>query len=216
MSQVNEKNPVEYYLRKKPDIDEMIIDEVVDNGIAFIPCKVSGMDDIISKFSIKNHETLDEEFACYIRSYADDIPAKYPIALAICGHKFTNDEQKVIAETIKDYFTYELGLIRRDNKKNLITFIVMTIVMILSGLLIQNLKVNATFLEYIYVLFWIGADISMAFLLFDGRADRKRRILASRLSSLYIYFDETYDESELSDEEAAYIKKEVFSNENKK
>lgn len=212
MKNVNENKVIEYYLRKKPNIDEMILDDVIDNGIAFIPCKVSGMEDIINKYSVVGHETLDGGFADYVKSYAEDIPTKYPIALAICGHKFTKDEQKTIAEIIKDYFTYELGLIRRDNKKNLITFIIMTLVMILCSFILRSLpNTDVTLIEYIYVLFWVGADVCFVFLLFDGRADRKRRILASRMTSLYIYFNEKYDESSLSDEEAEYIKKKVFS-----
>lgn len=212
MSIISEQKAVEYYLRKKPNVDEMIIDKVVDNGIAFIPCKVSSIDDVICKYSIKNHETLDEGFAEYIKSYADDIPTKYPIALAICGYKFTSEEQKVIAETIKDYFTYELGLIRRENKKKFLVFIGMTLLMILSSIIIRSFtEMDVTLLEYIYILFWLGADISIAFVLFDRRADRKQRILAARLSSMFIYFDEQYDESNLSDEEANYIKKKIFS-----
>lgn len=147
-----------------------------------------------------------------MKSYADDIPKKYPIALAICGHKFSNIEQKTIATAIKDYFTYELALIRRENKKNFTIFIIMTLVMLISGIFLQYIpENNLTLLEYMYVLFWFGADICIAFLLFDGRASRRQHIMAARLSSLYVYFDEKYDESDLLDEEAKQIRNEIFS-----
>ena len=102
MSIISEQKAVEYYLRKKPNVDEMIIDKVVDNGIAFIPCKVSGIDDVICKYSIKNHETLDEGFAEYIKSYADDIPTKYPIALPNAAE---NSPHCLIRSNVTDTFT---------------------------------------------------------------------------------------------------------------
>ena len=59
------------------------------DGIAYIPCRIDGLSDIISKFSIKGCESLDGEFVDYLLSFVDYIPAEYPVVLEIHGPKFS-------------------------------------------------------------------------------------------------------------------------------
>ena len=56
----------EQFLYKKSYLKNRLQQDVMEDGIAYIPCKVQGINDIISKFSTKGCESLDPEFLYYI------------------------------------------------------------------------------------------------------------------------------------------------------
>ena len=60
----NDKREEFYY--KKSYLEHRLQKEVMEDGIAYIPCRVEGIGDIISKFSIKDCESLDGEFVDYL------------------------------------------------------------------------------------------------------------------------------------------------------
>ena len=57
----------------------------IENGLAFISCKVKSINDIVDRYSVDGYEWLDESFARYIESNAAYIPTEYPIVLEIIG-----------------------------------------------------------------------------------------------------------------------------------
>ncbi len=201
-----------FFLKKNAQLDKRIREDVLDNNIAYIPCNVCGMDDIISHYSVKGHETLNPEFREYIKDYADSIPAEYPIVIDICGHDFMEEEKEIIRSTIEDDFFYEMGSIQLKNRKNLLLFIFMAIGMIVSGVLISVFaNAFAGLLELFYVVFWFCADMVVAFIIIDGREQRESKILSGRLASAFVQFDKTFDERSLTEEEATEVMGEIFN-----
>ena len=197
---------IRVYSRKRSNLEKRLEREFLDHGIATVPCKVSGMDDIISTYSVKGYESLDSGFVEYLCDIVDLVPEEYPIVLDIVGKKFTKEEQEIIRCTIKDDFAYDLGIVEKENKYHLRIFFGMLAGICLSGLLLIYFEWWALVpLELLFVLFWFFADTFTEYLLIDGRQLYKQRIRAARLACLKIEFSEEYDEQDYSEEEAKKV-----------
>ena len=194
------------FLRRDAKLDRRIREDFLDNGIATLPCRVSGLEDIISHYSVPGYETLNSEFTEYVRSTADFIPADYPIVLEISGCHFTEEEQTVIRETVRSDFTYDLGAVQKVNRRRLLVALGMLLGMIVSGLLTFGTSVlNNSAIEIMYIFFWFFADMTVCYFLFDNFGDRRERLLAARLADMELYFSEVYDDSSVTDEDAALV-----------
>ena len=194
------------YSRKKSHIEARLNEEFIDHGIATIPCKVGGMDDIISPYSVPGYETLDSGFVEYISGTVDCVPDYYPVVLNIVGHKFTEDEQEIIKSTIEDDLAYNLGTVEKENKSHIILFICMAIGLILTSIMISIFKWWSEIpIEMLFVFFWFFADTVVSYLLIEGWQFHKQRLRAARLACMQVIFSEEYDESDYSETEAKEI-----------
>ena len=52
----------EEYYKKKSHLISRLNKDVIRDGTAYLSCKVEGLDDILSKFSVKGIESLKVEF----------------------------------------------------------------------------------------------------------------------------------------------------------
>ncbi len=50
------------YLYRKSYLDRRLQNDFMENGVAYIPCRIKSIDDVISKYSVKDCESLDAEF----------------------------------------------------------------------------------------------------------------------------------------------------------
>ena len=69
--------------RNKSHLDSRIKRDYVKNGIATIFCQISDYHDVITAYSVKNHETVNLDFIEYIRGAAAVIPEECPLVLNI-------------------------------------------------------------------------------------------------------------------------------------
>jgi len=180
-----------YY--KKSYIKHRLQKDVMKDGIAYLPCRVDGLSDIISKFSVKNCDSLDGEFKDYILDFVDCIPEEYPIVLEICGPKFTEDEKKQIIELMASETDYLLGKTEAENRHHRIVFWWMAVGTIGSGILLALIKnvINDDIpLEFFYVLFWLFADAFVRYLFIENDDYKNEKIRAGRLASMKVEFVE--------------------------
>ena len=198
------------FLGKDAKLGKRVRQEFVDNGIATVPCKVSGYEDIISSYSVEGYETLNSEFVDYVTDTASFIPYDYPIALEICGCRFSEKEKETIMSTIKEDFMYELGAVQKSNKRNALIFLLMIIGMVISGFMLSLFSNAAEIsVEFIYIIFWFFADFVVSYFCLDGYEDRKLRCEAGRLASMSVSFSEEYDDKKYSDEEINTIYEDI-------
>ncbi len=194
------------YKRKRSDFEKRLEREFLDHGIATIPCKVSGIDDIISSYSVEGYESLSGDFIDYVNAMADLVPEQYPIVLSIVGSKFTENEKNVIRSTIEYDLAYNLGFAEQDTRlfyKMILLFIVGTII---SGMLIAKFPwLPDVHIELLYIFFWFFAYTLVEYVFLEGRTLSKQRIKAARLACVKVVFSEEYDECDYSDEEAKAI-----------
>ena len=195
-----------FFLKRDAKLEKRLKEDYIDNGIATLPCKVAGMDDIISRFSVLGYETLSPEFSDYIEASAAFIPAEYPIVLEISGCRFSEEEQAIIRRTIREDYTYELGAVQLENRKQLIVALLMLVGMLVTGFLTFGmLGIADTVIEIIYIFFWFFADLTVCYFCLDGFENRKKRLLAGRLADMTVYFSEEYDDSAVTDEDARSV-----------
>ena len=143
-----------YFRSKKIDYSKYIKDFYLDNGIAYISCNVSGIEDIISKYSVEGYEDLNPEFAEYVDQNAYYIPLEYPIVLEICGGNFSEKEQLMISETISDYYKLKLGDAQLDLSRNASRSHKMFILGILSWILYFVFKKSQALQVVFDLIFW--------------------------------------------------------------
>ena len=62
-------NREEYY-NKKSQLINRLNKDVIRDGTAYLSCKVEGLDDVLSKFSVKGIESLNGEFKDELLSFS--------------------------------------------------------------------------------------------------------------------------------------------------
>ena len=186
-------NKKEEYYYKKSYLERRLQKDVMEDGIAYIPCRVDGIGDIISKFSIKGCESLDGEFVDYLLDFIDCIPEEYPVVLEISGPKFTEEEKQLITETIESDTDYMLGQTEAQNRHHRKVFWWMVVGTVGSGILlslIRKLIIDDIPLEFFYVLFWLFADALVRYLFIEYSDYKNDKIRAGRIASMKVEFVE--------------------------
>ena len=164
----------------------------IENGKAYISAKVNSIDDIISKYSTKDYEWINPEFAQYLEECANYIPIEESIIIEICDGNFTKHEHELIRRVIKDYFGLKLGekfLDLQTNKYHssvLLVFGILSLVIfaILSKLSIITSTINELILILLWFFLWEFADMA----LINGLELHSQRIEAGQLSTAKITF----------------------------
>ena len=188
------RNLVKLFESRKGHLDDRIKRDYVRNGIATIPCRISGYSDVISLYSVKEYETLNTEFTDYLKEAAELTPPECPLVLNIIGDCLTREEKKTIEETILDDFAYDLGVVEREDKRHTQTFWLMFLGMLLSGVLLWFTKAAAEEpRELLYILFWFMAENLCDYIFLTGHDLRRDRRLAGRLASIKVVFSESYE-----------------------
>lgn len=194
------------YKRKRGDIKKRIERDFVDHGIATIPCKVNGIEDIISGYSVEGYESLNSEFISYIKDIADIIPEKYPIVLSIVGGKFTKEEQEIIKGTIEGEAAYGLGIAEKNNKHLLKMGFGMVVGTVIFGIAMVSLKwLPELPQEILNVVFWVFSWTLVEYVVFEAVEHARQRRRAARLACITVEFSEKYDDSDYSEHEAQKI-----------
>ncbi len=180
------------FLVKKSLLRQRLQHDVMEDGTACIPCRVKGLDDIISRFSIPGVETLDSEFALFILEYEDFIPSEYPLVLEIYGPLFTDAEKKLIEDTIHADMDYMLGKAETVNlrrKKKLFTMMAGTII---SGILLSLVMhwLPEIPQEFLFVVFWLFADSLVRYIFIDRMEYKEEKVRAGRLAGMKVRFVE--------------------------
>ena len=188
-----EKNKRSSFYYKKSYLDRRLQKDVMEDGIAYVPCRVDGISDIISKFSTKDCESLDGEFVDYLLDFIDCIPEEYPVVLEVHGPKFTDEEKKLITETIESDTDYMLGKTEAENRHHRRVFFWMAVGTIGSGFLLAVIKKfisDEIPVEFFYVLFWLFADEFVRYLFIENSTYKDDKIRAGRIASMKVEFVE--------------------------
>ena len=185
-------NKLEEYYNKRSDLKQRLKEDVIRDGVAYLACKVNGLDDILSKFSVKGIESLNGEFKDELLSFVDCIPQEYPLVLEIHGPKFTDEEKEMITEAVISDADYLLGKTEAENRHHRKVFWWMVAGTVGSGVLLGALKlfVDEVPLEFFYVLFWLFADALVRYLFIEFGDYKNEKIRAGRIASIKVEFVE--------------------------
>lgn len=163
----------------------------IDKGAAYISAKVNSIDDIVSKYSIKNYEWINSDFASYLEESAYYIPMEESIVIEICGGNFSEDQKDLITRVIKDYFGLQLGDKIMDldiNRKRSNILLGFSIFGILLVAMLNKFNIIGTVAElFIFILwFFLWEYGEMAFL--DRSELQEQKLEAAQLSTAKIVF----------------------------
>ena len=121
-------NNIKKFNKKKFNYNKYVKEFYVEKGIAHVYANVTSYDDIISRYSVKNYEVLNDDFINYLEQVTYYIPIVYPVVLSIEGCKFSLEEEKIIEEKVKEYFGLKLSdatmNLKENRRKSLILLLV--------------------------------------------------------------------------------------------
>lgn len=188
------KRNLRKYRKTKFNYENFISEYYVDDdGKAYISTKVSSINDIISKHSIKDYEWVNPDFIHYVEDMAYYIPVEESIVLEICGHRFSEKEQALIRRVLTQYFGLKLGDAIIDiniMKKKSMVLLVFGIISILLFMLLNIINVIPTLAEIIAIGLWffLWEYLDLRFL--DGSDLAVKKLEAAQLANVKIVFNE--------------------------
>lgn len=208
------RNIVRLFESRKGHLDDRLKRDYIRNGIATIPCQISGYDDVISAYSVKDYETLNPEFSDYVKGAADVTPAEYPLVLNIIGGGLCGEEKKTIEETILDEYAYDLGMVEKEERRHTRIFhlmffglLILTVILFLTQTLAEAPR------ELIFIPFYFLGDTLCDYIFLTGYDLRRERRLAGRLASVKVVFSESFEEPHYTEKDVeqlyAQIEKDV-------
>ena len=129
-----------------------------------------------------------------------------PQSLNIIGDCLSADEKKIIAENIREDFSYKLGLVEKEQEREFRMFILMIIGLIISGLLLWlTISLDEVPREIFIVFFWFFGDRMFGYIFITGHELRKEKRLAGRLASIKVIFSDTYEKIHYTEEEISRL-----------
>ena len=197
---MSKRRIVKLFESRSGNLEDRLKKDYIQNGVVTIPCRVSDYNDVISNYSVKGFETLNQEFVDFIKRTDEVIPPEHPVVLNIISDTLSAEEKKAIKETIEDHFAYELGVVENHEKRHTRTFILMLIGMVLSGILLwltRTLEEESR--ELFFVLFWFLGDTLCDYIFLTGHDLRHNRRLAGRLASVKIIFSDVFEKPKYTD-----------------
>lgn len=186
---------VKLFESRKSNIDHRLKRDYIRNGIATLPCSISGYNDVISSYSVKDYETLTPEFVDYLKSAAEVAPPECPLVLNIIGDCLSQEEKNTIEEVIEDEFAYDLGIVEKAESRHMRIFFGMLFGLIISGVILWLTQVMAEEpRELFFILFWFMGETICDYIFLTGHDIRRDRRLAGRLASIKVVFSESYED----------------------
>lgn len=210
------RNVVRLFESRKGHLDDRVKRDFIRNGIAIIPCRISGYYDVISTYSVKDCVSLSPEFIDYLKTTAEITPDECPVVLNIIGDCLSQEERKTIEVALRDDTAYNLGRVEKAEKRHTSTFFLMFIGLIISGILLWFSKaLEEVPREVFFILFWFMGDTLCDYIFLTGHDLRQERRLAGRLASIKVVFSESYEETEYTKSDVDRLYAEIEKDVNK-
>ena len=195
---------------RKGQLDYLLNRDFINNGIATFPCKITSYYDIINPLSIRRFETLNQDFADFLELGAGVVPTECPIVLNIVEDCLTEEERMIIEIVIREYFSYKLGVVEKEEKRHRRRFLIMSIGLVVSSLLLWLSEgLDEISRELFFIIFWFMGDTLCDYILLTGHDLRRDRKQAGRLASIKVVFSDSFKKPEYTKEEAEKIYSEI-------
>lgn len=195
---------------RKGQLDYLLNRDFINNGIATFPCKITSYYDIINPLSIRRFETLNQDFADFLELGAGVVPTECPIVLNIVEDCLTEEERMIIEIVIREYFSYKLGVVEKEEKRHRRRFLILSVGLVVSSLLLWLSEgLDEISRELFFIIFWFMGDTLCDYILLTGHDLRRDRKLAGRLASIKVIFSDSFKKPEYTKEEAEKIYSEI-------
>lgn len=185
------KKNIKKFKKKKFNYNKFVKDFYIENGKAHIYAKVDSYEDIISKFSVREYEVLNRKFSNYLEELTYYIPVEYPVVLEISGCNFTEEEETIIEETIKDHFGLKLSdaeMDLKDNRRSSLVLLIASLVTLAFLYVLFRTDVGAVFMEAYLVIVWFFLWTYSDFEFIERPKLKIRKLDFAQLASMKIRF----------------------------
>ena len=184
-------NNIKKFNKKKFNYNKYVKEFYVEKGIAHVYANVTSYDDIISRYSVKNYEVLNDDFINYLEQVTYYIPIVYPGVLSIEGCKFSLEEEKIIEEKVKEYFGLKLSDATMNLKENRRKSLILLLVSFLTWSLLSlfnYFNIAEIFMEAYLVIIWFFLWTFAEFEFIDRPKLKYDKLDMAQLASMKIVF----------------------------
>lgn len=184
-------NNIKKFNKKKFNYNKYVKEFYVEKGIAHVYANVTSYDDIISRYSVKNYEVLNDDFINYLEQVTYYIPIVYPVVLSIDGCKFSLEEEKIIEEKVKEYFGLKLSDATMNLKENRRKSLILLLVSFLTWSLLSlfnYFNIAEIFMEAYLVIIWFFLWTFAEFEFIDRPKLKYDKLDMAQLASMKIVF----------------------------
>ena len=165
---------------------------------------------MISTYSVKDYETLNPDFADYLKAVADVTPAECPLVINIIGNCLSQEEKEIIEDVILDDLAYDLGIAEREEQRHTKIFLLMFLGLAISGILLWFTQpLEDVPRELFFIPFWFMGETLCDYIFLTGHDLRRERMLAGRLASIKVIFSESYEDSDFTESEVEKLYSEI-------
>jgi hypothetical protein len=186
------RKQIKKFQKARFDFAKYVREFYVENGKAYISVKVDSIHDIISEYSIKGSEWLNRDFVVYVEENTYYIPVIYPIIIDIYGCNFTEEQQKMITEVIKDYFGLKLGdkiLELKQNRKKAMMLLLFGITTLIISLLLSSFDDTSMLFQVIVIVSWFAIWEFVSYVWFEREQMNRDKLEAGQLASMEVKFN---------------------------
>lgn len=184
-------NNIKKFNKKKFNYNKYVKEFYVEKGIAHVYANVTSYDDIISRYSVKNYEVLNDDFINYLEQVTYYIPIVYPVVLSIEGCNFSLEEEKIIEEKVKEYFGLKLSDATMNLKENRRKSLILLLVSFLTWSLLSlfnYFNIAEIFMEAYLVIIWFFLWTFAEFEFIDRPKLKYDKLDMAQLASMKIVF----------------------------
>ena len=184
-------NNIKKFNKKKFNYNKYLKEFYVEKEIAHVYANVTSYDDIISRYSVKNYEVLNDDFINYLEQVTYYIPIVYPVVLSIEGCNFSLEEEKIIEEKVKEYFGLKLSDATMNLKENRRKSLILLLVSFLTWSLLSlfnYFNIAEIFMEAYLVIIWFFLWTFAEFEFIDRPKLKYDKLDMAQLASMKIVF----------------------------
>lgn len=186
------KTQIKQFQKANFDFAKYVKEFYVEDGKAYISVKIDSIDEIISDYSIEGYEWLNSDFAAYVEENTYYIPVHYPIVIDIYGCNFTDQEQKMITEVIRDYFGLKLGdkiLELKQNRKKAMMLLLFGVFTFATSFLLSSINQISMLFEILVIITWFAIWEFISYVWFEREQMKKDKVEAGQLASMEVKFN---------------------------
>lgn len=196
------KNIKNLFESRKGQMEYLLHRDFINKGIATFPIKISSYDDVVNPLSVRRYETPNPDFIDLLETGASVIPSDCPIVLNIIEDCLTEEQRMIVTAVIREYFSYMLGMVEKEEKRHTKRFVIMTVGLVVSACLLWLSEgLDEVSRELFFILFWFMGDTLCDYILLTGHDLRRDRRSAGQLASIKVTFSKSFDEADYTKEE---------------
>ena len=194
-------------------------DFVLEDGIAYLACKIDNTADAIRKAAVSGYELITAGLEDYIEYFSLIVPSRCPVIMEITrdnadAQEFTPEEQELLSRAIRNHFKFKMvekqGKIQ-ESVRRIVGFTLATAIVIFLLAFCEKL-ISPYTQDFIVLLLWFFADYLAEFVLIDLRQTINEKNSCAQMLCMKITYTKDLQSAEVSKEKLKEYCEEIIRN----